>query len=290
MEEQDLIRYIKKIHQDNPREAWLFTVKEELFSRMRKNPVVSKNSAYSVLALFRSLAKPQIVMAGLLLALFVGGIGMVLGAGMSEISPSSALYPIKLAKERVKEALVFTEEQKADYGLAVAQERIQELTLLSREATIEAHSERQTALIAQTLQRYTKALGDSSFAVKQMQASGNEDLAREKAEKLDETARAYTVLLSTFDTASSSLPIFEDAKAVSMEAQSTAEEILIPESASSVSSGSSQTFQEDSPSSSDILSADSSHESAEDSSAQTPTPFPDEPTGTRTSILPNIVE
>ncbi len=285
MEEQDIIHYFKKMHRDVPRDAWLLQAKHRLFLRMEgRRMLPAEKPSFSLFAFLGGFLQPKAMMAGVCLLLFAVSIAVAGAVGMSHILPSSPLYPFKLAVESAEGTLAFTEEQKADYGLAVAQERIQELALLSQETANPLNTEKHSALIANTLRRYTEALGTSARTVKLMQANGKESLARQKAEKLDEAARAYTVLLATFDSASSSLTVFKDAESVSREAQSTAEEIL---SSFGMADGAFPSLEDATPSSSDPLSSDTLHEA---SSTETPSLPGSTILQKLPAILPNVIE
>lgn len=226
MEQKELIAYLNKAHRDSPRTAWVREARGVLQARMARTGS-PKTRVFSFLGAFAAqMLRQKIFAAGAatLVALVAGSGGMIVLARRA--LPTSTLYPVKLLVEDVRRGVAFTQEQQADSGLAAAAERMQELTTLSAKHAAINEKAAQAALIARTVKRYADALGESTKTVKKLSAEGKTAVARRTAEKLAETAREYGVLLSTFDSATSSGSILQDAKAVSEEAQEAAGEIL----------------------------------------------------------------
>jgi hypothetical protein len=227
-EEKELIKIIKKCYSEPPKGEWLVACRTELVRHAVKTAPGGGMFAglHGLIASVLSSFSPRLALAGTAVALLA-----LTGFGSSYATrgllPSSKLYPLKLAVESAQKAVAVTEAQKADYSVSVATERVNELSRLTHDSS-SPKSVARTQLISETAKRYSEALNESAAQALQLKQSGDNDLAMRTAQKIDQAAKDYTVLLSTLesDTSTSVSPDLEQATILSMRAQEAAGEIL----------------------------------------------------------------
>ncbi len=115
-------------------------IRQELLMFMKNNPAGEKKSQKNwfgfVVANFSNFTfkTPTVVLAGIMLFLLVGGISV---AQADFALPGDLLYPVKIGfNEKVKEALTFSDQDKLNLNINLANTRLQEAETLSQQHKI----------------------------------------------------------------------------------------------------------------------------------------------------------
>lgn len=170
-------------------------MRSSLLAYARVSPVRADNKdrlipqRSKIFALISTLKERRYVMPAMILALIItlsGGTAFAADGAL----PGDALYPLKIGvNEKVRAALSFSEEAKAELAIELAEERLREMERLANRGRLRAE------VISQLENNFSEFEERVEVRIEDFRAQGREDLAARIASRLETALDAHAQVL-----------------------------------------------------------------------------------------------